>query len=101
MHFFFFNDTATTEIYTLSLHDALPISQPGVGRPQALAHQGRADTPRWRGVRYQVAARELHRSQRAPGRRLPAAQDQHGAELEPLSAPAEPALSRACERRRP
>src|SRR3712207_6942309 len=32
MHFFyifFFNDTATTEIYTLSLHDALPISTPG------------------------------------------------------------------------
>src|SRR2546430_12642550 len=27
--FFFFNDTATTEIYTLSLHDALPISGPG------------------------------------------------------------------------
>src|SRR2546428_10186417 len=26
--FFFFNDTATTEIYTLSLHDALPIYQP-------------------------------------------------------------------------
>ena len=27
MHqYFFFNDTATTEIYTLSLHDALPIS---------------------------------------------------------------------------
>src|SRR3712207_7734453 len=26
MYFFFFNDTATTEIYTLSLHDALPIS---------------------------------------------------------------------------
>src|SRR3990170_8807404 len=26
--FFFFNDTATTEIYTLSLHDALPISVP-------------------------------------------------------------------------
>ena len=30
--FFFFNDTATTEIYTLSLHDALPIfSFDGVG----------------------------------------------------------------------
>src|SRR3989454_7038905 len=29
--FFFFNDTATTEIYTLSLHDALPISE---GRDQ-------------------------------------------------------------------
>src|SRR3712207_9366935 len=27
--FFFFNDTATTEIYTLSLHDALPISLRG------------------------------------------------------------------------
>src|SRR5260370_42571301 len=26
--FFFFNDTATTEIYTLSLHDALPIWRP-------------------------------------------------------------------------
>src|SRR2546422_10782112 len=26
--FFFFNDTATTEIYTLSLHDALPIFEP-------------------------------------------------------------------------
>ena len=25
--FFFFNDTSTTEIYTLSLHDALPISK--------------------------------------------------------------------------
>src|SRR2546430_17515419 len=29
--FFFFNDTATTEIYTLSLHDALPILQRGDG----------------------------------------------------------------------
>src|SRR2546426_12840377 len=28
--FFFFNDTATTEIYTLSLHDALPISAPTI-----------------------------------------------------------------------
>src|SRR2546430_9410687 len=30
--FFFFNDTATTEIYTLSLHDALPISARGASR---------------------------------------------------------------------
>src|SRR5256885_3342671 len=30
--FFFFNDTATTEIYTLSLHDALPIYGQGQGR---------------------------------------------------------------------
>src|SRR5258708_30414307 len=34
--FFFFNDTATTEIYTLSLHDALPISRsPENGRSTA------------------------------------------------------------------
>src|SRR2546427_4183750 len=39
--FFFFNDTATTEIYTLSLHDALPISprtvRPGVTLLELLA----------------------------------------------------------------
>src|SRR2546425_10418930 len=40
--FFFFNDTATTEIYTLSLHDALPIS---------LGHCGECHTPRnWLGA---------------------------------------------------
>ena len=37
--FFFFNDTATTEIYTLSLHDALPICEGGqddfIGREEA------------------------------------------------------------------
>src|SRR5579871_7046981 len=39
--FFFFNDTATTEIYTLSLHDALPISLealPQMGRQQGCQH---------------------------------------------------------------
>src|SRR2546425_10217494 len=34
---FFFNDTATTEIYTLSLHDALPISGHGRREGQSLA----------------------------------------------------------------
>src|SRR5258706_6551983 len=38
--FFFFNDTATTEIYTLSLHDALPISLSGSRA------RGRSATPR-------------------------------------------------------
>src|SRR3712207_8491745 len=42
--FFFFNDTATTEIYTLSLHDALPIClDPRVGDqgiPDASARSG-------------------------------------------------------------
>src|SRR5258708_31811810 len=36
--FFFFNDTATTEIYTLSLHDALPICLPP-NRLTKTAHQ--------------------------------------------------------------
>src|SRR5256885_6292658 len=39
LFFFFFNDTATTEIYTLSLHDALPISgREDHGRQRAAAH---------------------------------------------------------------
>src|SRR2546426_10220796 len=45
--YFFFNDTATTEIYTLSLHDALPISagRRGAGRrartaPRAVPARG-------------------------------------------------------------
>src|SRR3712207_9398691 len=49
--FFFFNDTATTEIYTLSLHDALPIclafkSDPGRNRRCALATTGAPDNLR-------------------------------------------------------
>src|SRR3712207_8149929 len=41
--FFFFNDTATTEIYTLSLHDALPISMERLaadGQLQVYRHHG-------------------------------------------------------------
>src|SRR3712207_7918145 len=43
--FFFFNDTATTEIYTLSLHDALPISRdrPQPPRVRRRPIHGRAD----------------------------------------------------------
>src|SRR5256885_12554661 len=37
--FFFFNDTATTEIYTLSLHDALPISDVTGQTRQQRAHR--------------------------------------------------------------
>src|SRR5205823_13243529 len=39
--FFFFNDTATTEIYTLSLHDALPICSCASRRPSAARRNGR------------------------------------------------------------
>ena len=40
--FFFFNDTATTEIYTLSLHDALPISNAVVTHPREVVSEGDA-----------------------------------------------------------
>src|SRR3989441_8748078 len=71
MHpFFFFNDTATTEIYTLSLHDALPICE-ARSRPEHLVdearHAGRqrqAETEHEAGpvvlVRNQVVARVGH-----------------------------------------
>src|SRR3712207_8814388 len=42
---FFFNDTATTEIYTLSLHDALPIWR------RAVRHRGQEVRPGPRGAR--------------------------------------------------
>src|SRR2546430_10124638 len=47
--FFLFNDTATTEIYTLSLHDALPISMPKIsacshGRPSSRPTSGQANS---------------------------------------------------------
>src|SRR3712207_9537416 len=48
--FFFFNDTATTEIYTLSLHDALPIfSVVGGPRPPHASH-ARREPPDGAGV---------------------------------------------------
>src|SRR2546429_9401132 len=43
--FFFFNDTATTEIYTLSLHDALPIL-PGSATPSCRSATSTSRTPR-------------------------------------------------------
>src|SRR6478672_13970028 len=41
---FFFNDTATNEIYTLSLHDALPISRPS---PTSACCSPRPSASRW------------------------------------------------------
>src|SRR2546422_4136555 len=43
--FFFFNDTATTEIYTLSLHDALPICRNDRRHAQALLSRRRQNSP--------------------------------------------------------
>src|SRR5215471_19595215 len=66
--FFFFNDTATTEIYTLSLHDALPIS------PRRLLDQ----RPRLRlGDPGRAARQRRHPGPVLPGPRLPAAAPAH------------------------
>src|SRR3712207_3571324 len=57
--FFFFNDTATTEIYTLSLHDALPIFRTSAASP--LTGWSGAALPCWGGVP-DVRRRAVHRS---------------------------------------
>src|SRR6266436_9207782 len=57
--FFFFNDTATTEIYTLSLHDALPICPGPVDflRPRRPAQGGEVKGPDAAGVRDRKSTR--------------------------------------------
>src|SRR3712207_7145688 len=70
---FFFNDTATTEIYTLSLHDALPISG---RRPAAATSPAAAGTRR-------VRARCAPRPQRGPPRRAATTRsEEHTSELQ-------------------
>src|SRR3712207_7071141 len=66
--FFFFNDTATTEIYTLSLHDALPISFEAQEDDHAQGNRGGdlddgADSGEERGERRQEGARASRRSE--------------------------------------
>src|SRR5438876_3454924 len=48
LFFFFFNDTATTEIYTLSLHDALPISIGSTSSPPGPRQRRGVPRSRWR-----------------------------------------------------
>src|SRR5437762_4808797 len=48
LFFFFFNDTATTEIYTLSLHDALPIWHLRHRRAEQRARRPQGVLRRWR-----------------------------------------------------
>src|SRR5260221_8521921 len=57
--FFFFNDTATTEIYTLSLHDALPISPARSSCPCTRPARRRAP----RSARARTARSEEHTSE--------------------------------------
>src|SRR2546430_6389875 len=53
--FFFFNDTATTEIYTLSLHDALPIFEDGAPHRRELRQFARLAHRHSPQLRQQVA----------------------------------------------
>src|SRR3712207_9371302 len=53
--FFFFNDTATTEIYTLSLHDALPIFRLEEAQDRPQHEPGRDEPQRREGQRRDVA----------------------------------------------
>src|SRR2546429_9299100 len=74
--FFFFNDTATTEIYTLSLHDALPIYPRGA-----------------------AAARRAHRARGGAGAAYPPAPQARGGRGV-LADPAPHLLPRTCRQRR-
>src|SRR6266436_9702376 len=58
---FFFNDTAPTEIYTLSLHDALPISRP-VPRATVPTRSRRMSAP-WKSCSAAVPRSEEHTSE--------------------------------------
>src|SRR3712207_8688613 len=83
--FFFFNDTATTEIYTLSLHDALPICRAAQHHPRPAAGQVPGVEPA--GERLAVPARELAlqprlRLLRRPGRPLLPRSEEHTSELQ-------------------
>src|SRR2546430_15942480 len=78
--FFFFNDTATTEIYTLSLHDALPIClervRHGVGAAVGHEHDhGRPRKPRRRRKLAHLVAQPgifgVDRQDHEVGKRLP------------------------------
>src|SRR3989441_5217638 len=76
MNVFFFNDTATTEIYTLSLHDALPIYD-----RRRLGEGRRGDPARLRErARAQAGAGPGHR-----GRLGPARSEEHTSELQSLA----------------
>src|SRR5260370_10592716 len=78
--FFFFNDTATTEIYTLSLHDALPISH--LERVPAAA--AAAPRPGHGGTRHRASPGAAPSRPRRPARTAAAAHrsEEHTSELQ-------------------
>src|SRR3712207_8496719 len=73
---FFFNDTATTEIYTLSLHDALPISSPLTSCRRRTRPRIRASTSSGN------SDLRLRRRVRPSGGRRPRRSEEHTSELQ-------------------
>src|SRR2546425_6782539 len=81
LYFFFFNDTATTEIYTLSLHDALPISMSVPRRkPLSTSTRIRPFTASTTSGRTSIVPRPLS-SPRSPSSRS----EEHTSELQSLA----------------
>src|ERR1043165_2933786 len=78
--FFFFNDTATTEIYTLSLHDALPIWHVGGQRMEVQFDAARRPG---RQIDLQILVRNGAGVQ-SPGREAPVPGTQERVALDPL-----------------
>src|SRR5258708_10512000 len=78
--FFFFNDTATTEIYTLSLHDALPILVGEMPRDVHRALVLEAAHEDARGIGLGEADRAQHPAQ--PARARVARSEEHTSELQ-------------------
>src|SRR3989449_4382187 len=73
LFFFFFNDTATTEIYTLSLHDALPISLAGVMQEKLALVEG---------ARMAVVGTDPPELASEARRRAPTRSEEHTSELQ-------------------
>src|SRR3712207_9284912 len=80
LDFFFFNDTATTEIYTLSLHDALPISVHGV--PHDLAELRRPGLRGGDGARQGRAGASGAAHPQHPRGAAPRRSEEHTSELQ-------------------
>src|SRR5256885_11993154 len=79
--FFFFNDPATTEIYTLSLHDALPISFTA-GKDSSRAAGHRPSSPFFRALLRGDFSGHLHHRYASEDRRGFVRSEEHTSELQ-------------------
>src|SRR5256885_12349650 len=82
LSFFFLNDTATTEIYTLSLHDALPIFRRYRAQYPGTEHLGHLHHQRARASRRGVHQARVASLQRKRGMRQVVRSEEHTSELQ-------------------